>query len=82
LLDDRRIRIREAQNDTDPDPQHWIKVALFTNYYATRYVRKDDLVSDPSPEPGLGKIIPDTTRPNSCGSNRIRTNVSEFGAFE
>jgi hypothetical protein len=29
LLDDRRIRsrIREAQKHSDPDPQHWIKVA-------------------------------------------------------
>jgi hypothetical protein len=23
LLDDRRIRIQEAQKHSDPDPQHW-----------------------------------------------------------
>ena len=28
LLDDRRIRIQEAQKLTDPDPQHWLKLVF------------------------------------------------------
>jgi hypothetical protein len=40
LLNDRKVRIREAQKhmdptdptpDSDPDPQHWIKVSSLLN---------------------------------------------------
>ncbi len=28
LLDDRRIRIQEAQKHVDPDPEHWLETVL------------------------------------------------------
>ncbi len=42
FLDDRRIRIQEAQKHTDPDPQHWIfhtpsQICLCLYFFITKF---------------------------------------------